>query len=278
MSKPFRRSVLVTGCSSGIGQVAATELAARGYRVFATARKEEDVATLAAAGLDAVLLDLDDTASISRALDSILASTGGELYGLVNNAAFAVPGAIEDLGREAIRAQFETNVFGTLDLTRQVLPVMRRQGYGRIVMISSILGLVAMPWRGAYNASKFALEGFTDTLRIELHGSGICVSTINPGAIETRFRKNAVRAAERHVAMDTSRHSDSYVRLRALAEDGSGRMPGSAPPEKVVRPLVHALEATRPRSRYLVTNGARLLALLRAVLPARVLDSLLLRI
>ncbi|MBW3566680.1 MAG: SDR family NAD(P)-dependent oxidoreductase [Proteobacteria bacterium] len=278
MPEHSRRSILVTGCSSGIGHVAARELSARGYRVFATARKDEDIAALVADGLHGLRLDLDDAAGITAALDTLFAQTGGELYGLVNNAAFAVPGAVEDLDRNAIRAQFETNVFGTLDLTRQVLPAMRRQGYGRIVMISSILGLVAMPWRGAYNASKFALEGFTDTLRMELHGSGISVSTINPGAIETRFRKNAVRAAETHVDLLGTRHRERYDQLRRLAEDSSGRMPGSVPPLKVVRPLIHALESPGPRARYLVTGGARLLYLLKFLLPARLLDTVLRRL
>ena len=278
MPENSRRSVLVTGCSSGIGYVVAKELTARGYRVFAAARKPADVERLQSEGLEGVLLDLDNAASIEHALARVLHATGGELFALVNNAAFAVPGAVEDLDRDALRAQFETNVFGTLDLTRQVIPVMRRQGQGRIVMISSILGLVAMPWRGAYNASKFALEGFTDTLRLELHGSGISVSTINPGAIESRFRSNAVRAADAHVDMNNSRHRANYDRLRRYAADPAGKMPGSAPALALVRPIVHALESTRPRSRYLVTPGARLLALVKRLLPAGLLDLLVRRI
>lgn len=277
-TRKTRRSVLITGCSSGIGFVAAKELAARGYRVFASARKPADVDMLRAEGLMALQLDLDDAVSIERALEMVLEKGGGELFALINNAAFAVPGAIEDLDREALRAQFETNVFGTLDLTRRVVPVMRRQGYGRIVMVSSILGLVAMPWRGAYNASKFALEGFTDTLRLELHDSGIFVSTINPGAIESRFRKNAVAAAEGRVDLDNSRHRDHYVRLKKFAADSEGRMPGSAPAVSVVRPIIHALEAKRPRRRYLVTPGARVLYLLKRLLPDTLLDALLRKI
>ena len=281
MTKPARatrRSVLITGCSSGIGFVAAKELAARGYRVFAAARKSADVDMLRAEGLTSLQLDLDDPASIERALEIVLEKTGGELFALINNAAFAVPGAVEDLDRDALRAQFETNVFGTLDLTQRVLPVMRRQGYGRIVMVSSILGLVAVPWRGAYNASKFALEGFADTLRLELHGSGISVSTVNPGAIESRFRKNAVAAAEGRIDLDNSRHRDHYTRLKKFAADSEGRMPGSAPAASVVRPIIHALEASRPRRRYLVTPGARVLYVLKRLLPETLLDALLRKI
>lgn len=277
-TRKTRRSVLITGCSSGIGFVAAKELAARGYRVFATARKPADVEMLRAEGLVALQLDLDDAASIERALEMVLGKGGGELFALINNAAFAVPGAIEDLDREALRAQFETNVFGTLDLTQRVVPIMRRQGYGRIVMVSSILGLIAMPWRGAYNASKFALEGFTDTLRLELHDSGIFASTINPGAIESRFRKNAVAAAEGRIDLDNSRHRDHYSRLKEFAADSEGRMPGSAPAVSVVRPIIHALEANRPRRRYLVTPGARVLYLLKRLLPDALLDALLRKI
>lgn len=278
MNKPARatrRSVLITGCSSGIGFVAAKELAARGYRVFATARKSADVDMLRAEGLAALPLDLDNPDSVRNALATVLQKSGGELFALINNAAFAVPGAVEDLDRDALRAQFETNVFGTLDLTQRVVPVMRRQGYGRIVMVSSILGLVAVPWRGAYNASKFALEGFTDTLRLELQGSGISVSTINPGAIESRFRKNAVAAAQGRVDLENSRHRDHYARLKKFAADADGRMPGSAPPTSVVRQIIHALEASRPNRRYLVTPGARMLYALKRLLPESLLDALL---
>lgn len=273
-----RRSVLITGCSSGIGFVAAKELAARGYRVFATARKDADVAMLKAEGLPALHLDLDDSASIAQALDAVLRMSGGELFALVNNAGFAVPGAVEDLDRDALRAQFETNVFGTMDLTRRVIPVMRAQGHGRIVMVSSILGLVAMPLRGAYNASKFALEGFSDTLRLELYGSGISISVINPGAIRTEFRRNAIRAAQGRVDLDASLHRERYAQLRRYAESPDGRVPGSVPPAAVVRALVHALEASRPRRRYLVTVAARLLAIVKRFLPSAILESVLRRI
>ncbi|MCG8434943.1 MAG: SDR family NAD(P)-dependent oxidoreductase, partial [Gammaproteobacteria bacterium] len=190
-----RKTILITGCSSGIGYTAAKELSARGYQVFAAARKSADVDRLKREGLTTLQLDLDDTASIEQALASTLEQTGGQLYALINNAAFAVPGAVEDLNRDAMRQQFETNVFGTMELTNRAIALMRRQGYGRIIMVSSILGRVSMPYRGAYNASKYALEGFCDTLRLELHKSGIRLSVINPGPIESRFRENAIQTA-----------------------------------------------------------------------------------
>src|SRR5579863_6302689 len=177
------RSVLITGCSSGIGLAAAGLLKARGWHVVASARKVEDVVRLRTSGFDAAQLDIADPTSIGQALAETYALTGGGLDALVNNAGIAIPGALEDLTRENLRHQFEVNFFGTLDLTRRMLPGMRERGHGRIIMIGSILGRVAMPWRGAYNASKFALEGATDTLRLELHGSGISVSLVDPGQI-----------------------------------------------------------------------------------------------
>src|SRR5579863_6839078 len=176
------RSVLITGCSSGIGLAAAGLMKVRGWRVVASARKTEDVARLRSAGFDAVQLDVADPDSIGQALTEACALVG-ELDALVNNAGIAIPGAVEDLTRENLQRQFDVNFFGTLDLTRRVLPGMRGRGHGRIVIIGSILGRVAMPWRGAYSASKFALEGATDTLRLELHGSGISVSLVDPGQI-----------------------------------------------------------------------------------------------
>jgi len=167
------RTILITGCSSGIGRCVARGLATRGYRVFATARRREDVEHLRAEGLAGLQLDLADSASIAAAVDEVLERTDGHLYALFNNGAYGQPGAVEDLSREVLRLQFETNLFGWHELTNRVLPVMRQQGYGRIIHNSSVLGFVALPFRGAYTASKYALEGLTDTLRLELRGSGI---------------------------------------------------------------------------------------------------------
>jgi len=275
MDAPAPRTVLVTGCSSGIGRATARALRDRGWRVFATARRPEDLAELKAEGLHALALDLDSSASIHLAFGHLLATTGGRLDALVANAAFGQPGAVEDLSRDALRRQFETNLFGTVELANLAVPVMRDQGAGRLVFVSSILGLVAMPLRGAYNASKHALEGLVDTLRMELRGSGISVSLIEPGAIATRFREHASEAAVRHVDFETSVHAERYARLRALNATPGGRTRGSLPPEAVAESIVHALESRWPRRRYLITAHAKLLAVLVRILPAAWIDALL---
>lgn len=270
--------VLVTGCSSGIGRATARLLRERGWRVFATARRSEDVEHLEAEGFEALVLDLDEPLAIRVAVDELLDATGGRIDALVNNGATAIPGAVEDLSRAALRDQFETNLFGTLELTTAVLAVMRRQGHGRIVNVSSILGIVAMPWRGAYNASKFALEGLMDTLRLEMHGTGIHVSTVAPGPVESRFRLNAQRQAEKHIDLGGSRHRRVYRRLQGERSDPDGKLPFSVPPEAVARKIARALASKRPKPRYLVTTPAHWLAFLRRILPARWLDRLLRRL
>jgi len=184
-------SILITGCSSGIGLCAAALLQKRGYRVFATARKLTDVEKLRQLGFEAFQLDVNDSDSMKRALDRILHETGGTLDALFNNAGYLQAGAVEDLDRKDIRAQFETNVFGPMELIRLVLPIMRKQGHGRIIQNSSILGIITLPFYGAYNASKFALDGFTNTLRQELHNTPIHISSINPGAIYSELRNKA---------------------------------------------------------------------------------------
>jgi NAD(P)-dependent dehydrogenase (short-subunit alcohol dehydrogenase family) len=190
MDETAKRSVLITGCSSGIGECVARGLHARGYRVFASVRNPDDRAAFEQAGIECLVLDYADSASIKAAVEQVLELTGGHLYALFNNGAYGQPGACEDLSREAMREQFETNVFGWMELTNLLLPVMRAQGYGRIIQNSSILGFAAMSMRGAYNASKFAIEGFSDTMRLELAGTDIHVSLIEPGPVESRFREN----------------------------------------------------------------------------------------
>jgi NAD(P)-dependent dehydrogenase (short-subunit alcohol dehydrogenase family) len=209
------RSILITGCSSGIGHACALGLAERGWQVIASARKPSDVERLAQQGLSAVQLDLDDPDSIAAGLAEALALTGGRLDALFNNGAYGQPGAVEDLTRAVLSAQFETNLFGWHDLTRRVIPIMRGQGHGRIVQNSSVLGLVAMPFRGAYVASKFALEGLTDTMRQELVGSGIQVSLIEPGPILSRFRDNAFVAYQDGIDRDASVFKDTYGLMEA---------------------------------------------------------------
>jgi NAD(P)-dependent dehydrogenase (short-subunit alcohol dehydrogenase family) len=270
-----RRAVLITGCSSGIGYACARGLARRGYRVIASARQEADVGRLAGEGLEAVLLDLDDSVSIVAAVERTLELTGGRLYALFNNGAYGQAGAVEDLTRDVLRAQFETNLLGWHELTCRVIPVMRRRREGRIVQNSSVLGLVALPYRGAYVASKFALEGLTDTLRLELAGSGIGVSLIEPGPILSRFRANSYEKFRQYIDAEHSVHRDRYrAAEQRLLKEGPA-VPFTLPPEAVLKMLIHALESPRPRPRYYVTVPTHLFGILRRLLSSRALDRVL---
>lgn len=276
--KQQKQSILITGCSSGIGLCATRQLQARGYRVFACARKLDDVDWLQQQGFDAVQLDLDDTASILHAVDEVLARTGGTLDALFNNGAYGQPGAVEDLTRDTLRAQFETNLFGTMELTNRVIPVMRAQGHGRIIMNSSLLGLVGLPYRGAYNASKFALEGLTDTLRLELAGSGIFVSLIEPGPITSHFRANAFKKYQQNINRADSAHRAIYEGMeRRLTKPGPAA-PFTLPPDAVVNKLIKALTCPHPKARYPVTLPSHFFSWARRLLPTTTLDWVLKRV
>lgn len=272
------RSVLVTGCSSGIGAATAFLLRDAGWTVFPTARKPEDLDLLRTQGLDPIALDLAEAASVDNAVDELLARSGGALGALVNNAGFCQAGALEDVTREALRLQFETNVFGAHHLTRALLPVFRRQGGGRIVNISSVMGRIAVPMVGSYCASKYALEALSDALRIELRGSGIWVALVEPGAIVSRFRKNAAEALDRTVDRSRSGFGDVYAheierrRRQVKRPDLFTR-----PPEAVARRVLHALESPHPRRRYQVTLSAPLAELAVRFLPQAWTDPLLAR-
>jgi len=269
------KSILITGCSSGIGLCVAEGLKARGYRVFATARKETDAQQLRADGFESLRLDLTDSDSITAAVDEILARTHGTLDALFNNGAYGQPGAVEDLSRDALRAQFETNLFGWHELTNQILPVMRRQGHGRIIQNSSVLGFVALRYRGAYNASKYALEGLSDTLRLELAGTDIHVSLIEPGPVTSRFRENAFKAYQENIDPDNSVHRDKYLAMEARLKTEGPAVPFTLPPEAVLKKVIHALESRRPRARYYVTFPTYLFGFLKRVLSTRLLDKML---
>ncbi|WP_421252015.1 SDR family oxidoreductase [Aeromonas sp. 600724] len=269
------RFVLITGCSCGIGLAAAQALGQHGFTVIASARKAEDVARLQQQGLLAVQLDLADSASIELGASAALHLAGGRLYGLFNNGAYGQPGALEDLPTEALREQFNTNLFGWHHLIRQVLPPMLEAKEGRIVQNSSVLGLVAMKYRGAYNASKFALEGYSDTLRLELAGSGVHISLIEPGPIDTRFRANARNAFLRHIDPAQSRHQSAYRQTLTRLEKEGATSGFTLSSEACIPPLLHALTHAHPKARYPVTTPTRLFAFLRRVLPTRWLDKLL---
>ncbi len=270
------KSILITGCSSGIGLCAAQTLQRRGYTVVASVRNPADIEKLSELGLRHVVhLDLRSSDSIDDALARTLEICRGELYALFNNGAYGQPGAVEDLSRDALRKQFETNVFGTHELTAKAIPHLLRRGDARIVQNSSILGFLAMPMRGAYNASKFALEGLTDTLRIELRETNIRVSIIEPGPILTCFRKNALAALEENIDISRSRHRERYEgalkRLKKVGATSKFTLQADA----VVRKLIHALEARRPKTRYHVTFPTYLFAYLGHFLPAPLLDNMM---
>ena len=272
------RSVLITGCSSGIGHCVAHGLNERGYKVIASARKTEDVDRLLAEGLDCIQLDLDHPDSIQRAVDELSEKTGRKLYGLFNNAGFGQPGAVEDLRRDVLRAQFETNVFGTIDLTNRLIPWMRDAGEGRIIQNSSVLGFVSLAYRGAYNASKYALEGLYDTLRLELAGTHIHAVLIEPGPVSSRFRTNAFAAYKRNIDIDNSAHRENYLATeRRLTREGPA-VPFTLPPEAVLKKVIKALEHTPPRPRYYVTLPTYLFGTLKRLLSTAAMDRVLLQI
>jgi len=264
--------ILITGCSSGIGYHTAKLLQQRGWRVFASCRSADDVARLQAEGLESLPLDVTDSESIRQGLAEVLRRSGGRLDALFNNAGFGQPGAVEDISRQAMREQFETNLFGPWELTNAVLPVMRAQGHGRIIYNSSILGFAAMRWRGAYNASKFAMEGMCDTLRQELHGTGIFVSLVEPGPIESRFRPNALQRFLKNVDVTGSVHREEYqgqlVRLKKEGHAAPFTLPATAVAEAVWR----AITAARPAARYRVTTPTKVFWFLRRVLSTRAFD------
>jgi NAD(P)-dependent dehydrogenase (short-subunit alcohol dehydrogenase family) len=267
------RSVLITGCSSGIGLASAREMKARGWRVFATARKPEDIKRLRdELAVESLYLDYAEPASIREAVDRVLEETKGRLTALFNNGAYGQPGAVEDLRPDVLRAQFEVNVFGWHDLTTRLIPAMRARREGRIVFCSSVLGLIAAPYRGAYCASKFAIEALADVLRIELAPSGIKIVLIEPGPIASRFLEHALEAYRRNIDLEASPHRDIYqARIARLEEGGSQTF--KLGPEAVAAKLVSALESRRPKPRYYVTIPTYAAVLMRRLLPTRALDA-----
>ncbi len=271
------RTILISGCSSGIGLTAATTLKKRGWRVLATARKAEDLARLEQQlGIEAFEMELSDIGSINRCADAVLAKTGGRLDALYNNAAYGIVGAMEDVSGEVLRKHLDVNVVGTHELTRRIVPVMRAQGHGRIVTCSSVLGLVSGPYRGAYCASKYAVEAMTDAMRYELRGSGIFVSLLEPGPIETQFLPSTLRQFNATIDVAHSPHKAEYEkRLAAMADNKSSFL--KLGPATVVKSLIHALESPRPRVRYRISPHTYAISALRRILPGRMLDLMLSR-
>jgi NAD(P)-dependent dehydrogenase (short-subunit alcohol dehydrogenase family) len=267
------KSILITGCSSGIGLAAAMEMRERGWRVFAACKQQVDCDRLRTMGFESPRMDYTDTSSLHQGLNEVLEATGGTLDVVFNNGAHGGPGAVEDLPTDALRAIFEANFFGWHEVTRSIIPIMRAQGHGRIIQCSSVLGFVTLPWRGAYVATKFALEGLTDTLRIEMRDTNIDIVLIEPGPIGTKIRENSIPHFERWIDWKSSARVEQYKTnlLKRLYEpDGTDtfELPASA----VVKKLIHAAEAKRPRARYFVTTPTYLMGFLRRLLPTRMLD------
>jgi NAD(P)-dependent dehydrogenase (short-subunit alcohol dehydrogenase family) len=273
-----QKSILITGCSSGIGLASAMGLRERGWRVFASCKQQVDCDRLRAMGFDSPRIDYTDTASIHSGLNEVLEATNGTLDALFNNGAHAIPGAVEDVPTDALRSIFESNFFGWHELTRCLLPVMRAQGHGRIIQCSSVLGFITLPWRGAYNSTKYALEGLTDTLRIEMRDTDIKIILIEPGPVTSKIRVNSIPHFERWIDWENSVRAEQYkaTLLPRLYKEG-GPDPFELPPEAVVKKLIHAIKARNPRPRYFVTTPTYLMATLRRLLPTWALDWVLSR-
>lgn len=273
-----QKSILITGCSSGIGYCCAVGLKAQGWRVFAACRKIEDCERLKTEGFESPLLDYSDSGTMDAALEEVLSATGGTLDALFNNGAFGTPGAVEDLPTDALRAIFEANFFGWHHLTRAVIPVMRKQGHGRIIQCSSVLGFVTLPMRGAYSSTKYALEGLTDTLRIEMRKTGIDIVLIEPGPVTSKIRQNSIPNYEKWIDWRASVRRTEYengLNKRLYANRGPDTF--ELPAVSVLEKLLHALETKRPQPRYYVTTPTHILGVLRRVLPTRALDWVLSR-
>ena len=270
------KSILITGCSSGIGYDTAHYLHKNGYKVYASARKEEDVKRLKNEGLDAYLLDVTSSDAIKKVLDAII-KDGAELYAVFNNAGYGQPGAVEDISTDALKEQFETNFFGLHELTRQAIKIMRKQGYGRIIQHSSVLGLISLRFRGAYNASKYAIEGLCDTLRLELMETDIHICTINTGPVRSDFRKNATKMFKKNVQKEGSVFEKEYEK-ELLSVDKKTNDPFTKDSNVVIKNILDALESKKPKPRYYNTQATYLLGGFKRVLSTGFLDKILRRI
>lgn len=277
-SKVKNRNVVVTGCSSGIGLATAEHLRARGWRVFPSARKPEDLARLKSMDFDCIAMEMADSESVKSGFERAMDMCGGSIGALVNNAGYGQPGALEDLSRDDLRRQFDVNVFGMQELTNLCIPVFRASGSGRIVNVSSVLGRITMPFLGAYSASKHAMESFSDALRVELRGSGIAVSVVEPGPINTEFGNNS-HAKLREMRLPNSRFWDQYeVQGRRFEERRTRDDRFMLPPESVARKIALALESSRPARRYKVTIPAYIGAVMRRVAPDSAIDEIFARV
>ncbi|MBD3841676.1 MAG: SDR family NAD(P)-dependent oxidoreductase [Campylobacterales bacterium] len=272
MKQTKQTAILITGCSSGIGLQTAIYLKNQGFLVFATARKNQDVAMLKDLGFEAFFLDVTDPKSIQVTIESILQITQGRLDVVFNNAGYGQPGAVEDITTNVLKEQFETNVFGLHEVTKQLLPIFFAQGYGKIINHSSVLGLVSLKHRGAYNASKYAIEGLSDTLRLELQDTNIQVTVLNTGPITSNFRKNAQEKLKQNIDMENSRFKDEYQKGLQKAKSD---VPFNLEAIEVAKVVEKIINAKTIKPRYYITKATHILGFAKRILTTKQLDKLL---
>ncbi|MEA3354695.1 MAG: SDR family NAD(P)-dependent oxidoreductase [Campylobacterota bacterium] len=268
-------NILITGCSSGIGLETALYLKQKGYRVFASARDQEDIDILIDNGFETFYLDVTKHQTITDTLNNILNLTEGKLDVVFNNAGFGQPGAVEDIRTDILKEQFETNVFGLHEVTRQVLPIMYAQGYGKIIQHSSVLGLISLKFRGAYNASKYAIEGLTDTLRLELLDTNIDVTLLNTGPVTSKFRENAVNKLKNNIDMENSRFKGTYEQN---IKKNKSNVPFNLEAVEVAKVVERIIRTNNVKPRYYITKATYILGYLKRVLSTNSLDKILRRI
>jgi short-subunit dehydrogenase len=268
-------NIIITGCSSGIGLETANYLKDKFIKVYPTARALEDVDMLKDLGFEnAMQLDVTKPDTISAVIEKVL-ELDGKIDVWFNNAGFGQPGAIEDIKTDILREQFETNVFGLHECTRQIIPVMREQGYGKIIQHSSVLGLISLFGRGSYNASKYAIEGLTDTLRLELKDTGIYPVLLNTGPITSHFRHNAVIKLKENIDIEHSIFKERYLNNLKGADK---KVPFNEEAVSVARIVHKIILSERPKPRYYITKATYLLGYLKRVLSTLLLDKILARI
>jgi short-subunit dehydrogenase len=268
------QNIVITGCSTGIGLETSKYLKAQGIKVYATAREQKDVEMLKSLGFNALLLDVTLPTHIEQVIAHVL-NADGKIDVWFNNAGFGQAGFLEDITTEVLKEQFETNVFGLHECTHQVLKVMRAQGYGKIIQHSSVLGLVSLSARGAYNASKYAIEGLTDTLRLEYYNENIYFSLLNTGPITSKFRENALKKLEQNVTIEASRYAKSY---KARLSGENPKVPFNEEPISVAKVVYKIIQTKKPKPRYYITKATYILGFAKHILPTRLLDKLLLKI
>jgi short-subunit dehydrogenase len=271
------KNILITGCSSGIGLQTAITLKDNGYKVYASAKKDKDIQELKDLGFETFKIDVRNKDEITNAFNQIL-KNDGKIDALFNNAGFGQPGAIEDITTEVLRKQFETNFFGLHELTIQAMKIFREQGYGKIIQHSSVLGIIALKFRGAYNASKYAIEGLNDTLRLEVMDSDIFISSINTGPVTSKFRENALKKFNKNVDIKNSFFKKTYNKvLKQRLESVEDNTPFNLPATSVANVVLKIMQSSKPKPRYYVTKATYILGFCKRILSTSLMDKILFR-